>query len=112
MYYSNPQLYNSVMFDTSDHFKILLMNNIYNYLIQLENRYKFKSDNFELLVKMKYFTNSTIDKNNYWNEIRLYNTKINKLKSFLNYYKKNFIIEAEIFSMIHIDCRQYISSFL
>tara|TARA_Y100000816_G_scaffold116541_1_gene81688 strand:+ start:3662 stop:4000 length:339 start_codon:yes stop_codon:yes gene_type:complete len=112
MYYSTPQLYNSVMFDTSDHFKILLMNNIYNYLNELENRRKFKSDNFELLIKMKYFTNSTIDKNNFWNEIKHYNIKIIKLKSFLEYYKKSFIIEAETFSKIDSDCRQYISSFL
>lgn len=112
MLYSTPKLYNSGMFDTSDYFKILLLNNIYIYLNYLETNYKLKLEHFQLLVKNKYFTNNNIDKNIYLNKIKQSNSKIIKIKSFLNYYKKHFIIEAQIFCKINYVSKKYIASFL
>ena len=83
MLYSTPPLYNSVMIDTSDYFKILILNNIYIYLNYLKTNYKLKLEHLQLLVKNKYFTNNTIDKNIFLNKIKQSNIKIIKIKSFL-----------------------------
>jgi hypothetical protein len=100
------------MFNCSDYTKILIIQDIINYIDTIIYIYTSKSLQFDKLVEDKSFTNVTIDKNIYWNQLKYYKNKIIKLKSFLNYFKKQFIIEASVFNSINHDCRLYISSFL
>lgn len=103
---------NNYMFNCSDYTKILIIQDIIEYINNVNYIFKTKSSQFDKLVEDKYFTNVTIDKNIYWNQLRYYKNKIIKLNSFLNYYKKQFIIEATAFNSINDDCRSHISSFL
>ncbi len=103
---------NNYMFNCSDYTKILIIQDIINYINNNTYIFKTKSSQFDKLVKDKYFTTVTIDKNIYWNQLKYYKNKIIKLKSFLNYFKKQFIIEATVFNAINDDCRHHISSFL
>ena len=103
---------NNYMLNSSDYTKILIIQNIINYIDYTNCLYKFKSLEFDTLVEHKYFTNVTIDKNIYWNNIKFYKNKLIKLNSFLYDFKKEFIIQANIFDSIDDDCRLYISSFL
>jgi hypothetical protein len=100
------------MFNNSDYSKLIIIQDIINFINRIDNIYQTKSLQFDKLVEDNYFTNVNIDKNIYWNQIKQYKIKLIKLKSFLNYFKKQFIIEASTFKSINDDCRYHISSFL
>jgi len=103
---------NNYMLNSSDYTKTLIIQDIINYINYTTHIFKTKSLQFDKLVEDNYFTNVNIDKNIYWNQIKQYKIKHIKLKSFLNYFKKQFIIEAYTFNSINDDCRYHISSFL
>jgi len=100
------------MFHCSDHTKILLIQHVYDYIQYINSIYQLKSSQFDTLVENKYFNGTTIDKNIYWNQIKSYKNKLIRLNSYLNYFKKQFIIEANVFDSINNDCRLHISCFL
>ena len=103
---------NNYMINSSDYTKTIIIQDIINTINNIIYIYRTKSLQFDKLVEDKYFTTVTIDKNIYWNQVKYYKNKIFKLKSFLNYSKKQFIIEATAFNSINDDCRNHISSFL
>ncbi len=100
------------MFNYSDYKKLLIIQDIINFIDHINYIYQKKSLQFDKLIEDKYFTTVTIDKNIYWNQIKHYKIKLIKLKSFLHYFKTQFILEAHIFNTIDHDCRTHISSFL
>ena len=103
---------NNYMINSSDYTKTIIIQDIINTINNIIYIYRTKSLQFDKLVEDKYFTTVTIDKNIYWNQIKHYKIKLIKLKSFLHYFKTQFILEAHIFNTINHDCRNHISSFL
>jgi len=98
--------------ENTDYHKLIILNQIYTYLLHLINTYKIKEMKFSDICDRAYFNNSTIDKNIYWNELKLYRRKVRQITSYYNFYLKHIILEANTFSAIPLPCLEIVSQFL
>ena len=96
----------------SDHHKLIVLNQIHKYFLHLNEMHISKQIQFENMRNKQYFNNGTMDKNIYWNELKLYNRKIRQITSYYNYYLKHFIIESDTFCKIPLPCLEIVNQYL